>query len=298
MAPETILIVDDIAQNLQVLGQVLSQEGYRVAVATSGMQALDVVQKVTPDLILLDVMMPEMDGYETCRKLKQIPEMSHVPIIFLTARNSTEDIVSGFEVGAVDFVSKPFINVELLARVRTQVHVNSLMKELEEKNRELEDKAIHDQLTGLYNHSYLFERLGQAQQLSWRYDKELSLIMFDLDHFKLVNDTWGHQVGDMVLKTVSEVIKNTVRQTDVAGRYGGEEFMIICPETGLKSAQLLAERIRECIANTQLDVDGLNVTISGGVAQSTKDEPVEQLVHRADELLYVSKDAGRNTISV
>jgi len=297
MAQATILIVDDIAQNLQVLGQVLSQEGYRVAVATNGLQALEVAQKVNPDLILLDVMMPEMDGYEACRKLKEIPEMSHVPIIFLTARNSTEDVVTGFEAGAVDFISKPFINVELLARVRTQVRINNLMKELEEKNRQLEDKAIHDQLTGLYNHGYMFERLSHSQQVSWRYNKPLSVIMFDLDHFKSVNDTWGHQAGDLVLAKVAGVIKDTVRQADLAGRYGGEEFMIICPETSLENAFHLADRIRIGISEADMEIEGLKVTISGGVAESCTNEPVEQLVNRADELLYNSKKSGRNQIS-
>jgi diguanylate cyclase (GGDEF)-like protein len=297
MPQETILIVDDIAQNLQILGQVLSSEGYRVAVATNGVQALEVAQKVNPDLILLDVMMPEMDGYEACRRLKQIPEMSHVPVIFLTARNSSEDVVIGFEAGAVDFISKPFINIELLARVRTQVRINNLVKELEEKNRELEVKAIHDQLTGLYNHGYMFERLSYCQQLSRRYTKPLTVIMFDLDHFKSVNDTWGHQVGDLVLQKVSQVIKETIRQVDLAGRYGGEEFMIICPETTLDQGVLLAERIREGIAVTDMETEDLKVTISGGVAESQADESVELLVNRADSLLYKSKHSGRNKIS-
>ena len=298
MTQETILIVDDIAQNLQILGQVLSQEGYRVAVATNGLQALEVAQKVSPDLILLDIMMPEMDGFEACRRLKEIPEMSHVPVIFLTARNSSEDVVLGFEAGAVDFISKPFINVELLARVRTQIHLNNLVKELEEKNKELENKAIHDHLTELYNHGHMFERLQHSQQISWRYNKPLSVIMFDLDHFKSVNDTWGHQAGDQVLKKVSDVIRDTVRQSDIAGRYGGEEFMIICPETELENARLLADRIREGIEQTDMEIEGLKVTISGGVAESKQDEPVEQLVNRADELLYISKNAGRNQISI
>lgn len=297
MSQETILIVDDIPQNLQILGQVLSQEGYRVAVATNGLQALDVAAKVVPDLILLDVMMPEMDGFEACRRLKKIDELVNVPVIFLTARNSTEDVVAGFEVGAVDFISKPFINVELLARVRTQVRINTLMKELEQKNKELEEKAVHDDLTGLFNHGYMFERLSYCQQLSWRYHTPLSVIMFDLDHFKQVNDTYGHQVGDTVLQKVSNVIKNAVRQVDIAGRYGGEEFMIICPETSLENTFMLAERIREEIANTLMGVEGLTVTISGGVAESHENEPVERLVNRADELLYKSKHSGRNMIS-
>jgi diguanylate cyclase (GGDEF)-like protein len=298
MTQATILIVDDIPQNLQVLGQVLSQEGYRVAVATSGAQAIDVASKVQPDLILLDVMMPEMDGFEACKRLKTIDELANVPIIFLTARSSTEDLVAGFDAGAVDFISKPFINVELLARVRTQVRINHLMKELEQKNKELEEKAVHDDLTGLFNHGYMFERLSYCQQLSSRYHTPLSVIMFDLDHFKAVNDTWGHQVGDTVLQKVSGVIKNAVRQVDIAGRYGGEEFMIICPETALENAHLLAERIREEIAATDMGEDGLVVTISGGVAESLEQEPVEKLVNRADELLYKSKNSGRNQISL
>lgn len=297
MPQETILIVDDVPQNLQILGQVLSQEGYRVAVATNGMQALEVAIKVDPDLILLDVMMPEMDGFEACRRLKKIEQLENVPVIFLTARNSTDDVVTGFDAGAVDFVSKPFINVELLARVKTQIRVNSLMKELEQKNKELEEKAVHDDLTGLFNHGYMFEQLSYCQQLSWRYNKPLSVIMFDLDHFKQVNDTWGHQVGDAVLKSVSDIIKDAVRQVDIAGRYGGEEFMIICPETSLENTLLLAERIREEIASAEIGDQGLKVTISGGVAESQENEPVEKLVNRADELLYTSKHAGRNQIS-
>ncbi|GAA3914094.1 diguanylate cyclase [Litoribacillus peritrichatus] len=297
MAKETILIVDDIAQNLQILGEVLSAQGYRVAVATNGLQAIDVAQKVKPDLILLDVMMPEMDGYESCRRMKNIPEIENIPVIFLTARNTSEDLVAGFEAGAVDFVSKPFINVELLVRVKTQVRMKHLVEELERKNIELENKAIHDDLTGLFNHGHMFERLTHCQEIGVRYGTSLSVIMFDVDHFKSVNDNWGHQVGDQVLKKVSQIIKDTVRKTDIAGRYGGEEFMVICQETTIENTYALAERIRENIAQADTGYEGLRVTISGGVAESRVGEPVEQLVNRADELLYESKNSGRNKIT-
>ena len=297
MSQDTILIVDDIAQNLQILGEVLSSHGYRVAVATNGLQAIAVAEKIKPDLILLDVMMPEMDGYESCRKMKLLPDLENIPVIFFTARNSSEDIVAGFEAGAVDFVSKPFINVELLARVKTQIRMKHLMAELEQKNIELEDKAIHDDLTGLFNHGHMFERLSHCQQLGIRYGTNLSVIMFDVDHFKSVNDNWGHQVGDQVLKKVSHVIQDTIRKTDIAGRYGGEEFMVICQETSLEHTFSLAERIRINLEESDTGYDGLNVTISGGVAESIAHEPVEQLVNRADELLYKSKNSGRNKLT-
>jgi diguanylate cyclase (GGDEF)-like protein len=318
-----ILIVDDISSNLQVLGSILSRENLLVSAATSGKQALDIADDVLPDLILLDIMMPEMDGFEVCEKLKSSEKTKDIPVIFITARTEEEEIVKGLRVGAVDYVKKPFNPPELLSRVRTHLEIKrnrdliirineqlkkeieerkkianerkQLLKELEKKNKILKELAITDGLTGLYNHRFLIGRLSEEIAQSNRYSKNLSIIMFDIDHFKNINDTYGHQVGDEVLSKISSTIKNKLREVDIAGRFGGEEFLVILPNTSLENGYKVAEKIRESIMELKWESGKLSVTISGGVGLH-KDENVTELITKADKYLYKAKENGRNRI--
>jgi len=290
-----VLIVDDVAKNLQLLGNILKKENYRIAAASNGKQAIAIAGDISPDLILLDVMMPEMDGFEACNKLKNIPETKDIPIIFLTAKVETEDIVKRNKKGAVDYVTKPFNSYELLARVKTHLELKISKDLLEEKTKLLEILSITDGLTGLYNHRYIVDVLSSRITEASRYRKPLSIGMFDIDYFKKINDKYGHVFGDEVLIKISSVIEETIRKVDIAGRYGGEEFLIVIPDTDSGGAYKTAERIRETIEKIKWDKDGLKVTISGGVCEFN-DEDSEKLIAKADELLYRAKESGRNRI--
>ncbi|MCJ7666579.1 MAG: diguanylate cyclase [Actinobacteria bacterium] len=290
-----ILIVDDVAKNLQLLGNILRKENYNIAAANNGKQAIAIAIDIKPDLILLDVMMPEMDGFEACSKLKNIPGTKDIPIIFLTAKVETEDIINGFKVEAADYVTKPFNSYELLARVKTHLELKINRDLLEEKNKLLEILSTTDGLTGLYNHRYIIDVLSQRIIETKRYGQALSIGMFDIDHFKKINDKYGHIFGDKVLIEISSVIEETIRKVDIAGRYGGDEFLIVLPDTDSGGAYKTAERIRESIESINWDKDGLKVTASGGVREF-KNEDFEKLVNKADKLLYIAKNSGRNRI--
>ncbi|MBF0451197.1 MAG: diguanylate cyclase [Candidatus Magnetomorum sp.] len=299
-----ILIVDDLPQNLQVLGSILRKSKYQIAVATNGQQAIDVLKNISPDLILLDVMMPGIDGHEVCRRLKEQDSTRDISIIFLTAKSETDDIVKGFELGAVDYITKPFNATELLARVKTHVELKknrdvilNLIDELEGKNRILEKLAVTDSLTRIFNHSHIIDRLNNEICAAQRHGDPLTITMFDIDHFKSINDTYGHQVGDDVLVEVTNTIKEALREIDIIGRYGGEEFLVVMRKTDRHGCFIASERIRKNIEALTWDHDNLHVNISGGIgAIEHENDSAASMIKRADECLYLAKENGRNRI--
>ncbi len=290
-----ILIVDDTPENLQILGMVLKKEGYQIMVAGDGLQAMEAVAASKPDLILLDVMMPRMDGFTLCTRLKAEPETADIPVIFLTAKTAVEDVIKGFELGAVDYVTKPFNLREVLARTATHLKVQSLLQELAEKNRVLQEMVITDGLTQIYNRRHVMDRLEVEISLALRHQHPLSIIMFDVDHFKNVNDTYGHQVGDQVLTQIAQCVKANIRKTDLVGRYGGEEFLVLLPHTDNLNSREVAEHLRHEVDSLGWEAAGLTTTISGGVA-SLEGQSLKELLQEADLLLYQAKTKGRNRI--
>ncbi|MCP4220389.1 MAG: response regulator, partial [bacterium] len=184
-----ILIVDDNPENLQVLGKTLREEGYKLLAARSGMQALTSVKKKKPDLILLDIMMPEMDGYEVCRRLKQDPQTDRIPVIFLTAKSDTADMVKGFELGGVDYITKPFVKEIVFARINVHIKLKSALEKLEEM-------SVTDELTGVFNRRYAYIILEKYIASAKRERKNFVLCYIDIDHLKTINDTYGHSKGD------------------------------------------------------------------------------------------------------
>jgi len=292
-----VLIVDDVVKNLQVLGNILGKEKYRVAAANNGEKAIIVADSSSPDLILLDIMMPGINGYETCRRLKENPKTKEIPVIFLTAKNELDDIVKGFEIGAVDYVTKPFNSVELLARVKTHLELKISRDMLRAKKELLEKLVITDGMTGLYNHRYIIDSLAARITEAKRYKQPLSAAMLDIDYFKKVNDNHGHFFGDFVLVKIASIIEETIRKTDIAGRYGGEEYLIIFTNTDKKSAFATLERIRKTIEAQKWGKEGFVVTISGGVCE-LEDQDYSKLIMKADELLYKAKENGRNRIEI
>jgi len=292
-----ILVVDDQIANVKVLVALLEEAGYRVRAATSGKAALMICAKRAPDLLLLDVMMPEMDGYEVCCRLQSEDKTRKLPVIFISALDNAGDKVRGFDAGAVDFISKPFDAAEVLVRVRTHMRLELLQRELEAKNRELERLAITDPLTGLYNRRHFLERLRECFALAERYHTPCSLVMFDLDHFKQVNDRFGHEDGDRVLQAVADATRDNLRSIDIPARWGGEEFIVLAPHTDLGEAVRLAERLRAALAALNLQPVG-RVSASFGVVCDVSCNALEELTRRVDRALYMAKAEGRDCVRV
>ncbi len=303
-----ILVVDDINQNLQVIGEILEKIGYDTTFATSGEQALERVQSAQPDLILLDLMMPGINGLEVCQQLKTNPKFEEVPIIFLTASNEKEHLLAAFDKGAVDYVTKPFNAPELLARVRTHLELKKTREELKaalyEQSRlieKLEKLATTDPLTGIWNRRYLLSKAEYELDRAIRYQSPFSVLTIDLDKFKQINDLYGHALGDEVLIDVTKNILKLLRKVDCFGRMGGEEFAILLPETDILLAVNVAERIRQQIANLVFNTGDavLQITSCIGVANyilGNKYETVDAILQRADKALYQAKKQGRDRV--
>jgi len=296
-----ILVVDDSPDNVEIVTMRLRVAGHDVRSAVDGESALTAVHEDPPDLILLDVMLPGLDGYEVARRIKDDDELPFIPIILVTARDSTQDKVTGLDAGADDYLPKPINFPELEARVRSMLRIKRLQDELEEKNRELERLSISDGLTGLFNHRHIHEELAEEFERVQRTQEKLSVAMMDLDHFKNVNDTHGHQAGDAVLEELSAILRETAREIDKLGRYGGEEFMALLPDTDLDAAEVFAERVRRAVEEHPFDVgakEPLRLTVSAGVATGPHpdvDNP-DLLVDWADRALYHAKKNGRNRV--
>lgn len=284
----TILLVDDTRTNLEILAACL-QQNYHLKVARNGIRCLELAEKdPIPDLILLDVIMPDMDGYEVCRQLKANSLTQHIPIIFVTGKDSDDDEEYGLQLGAVDYITKPIRPAIVTARVSTQII-------LKQQSDALRTMALHDQLTGLFNRHFLIESATNKISRLSRHGGKLSIMMIDIDHFKLVNDQFGHQSGDIVLQAVAHVLADCNRKEDVVARFGGEEFVILLDHCSLDDTQEKAEQLRLKI--DQLNPEQIHVTASFGIAELQPDgEEFDHLLARADEAVYLAKEKGRNCI--
>jgi len=301
-----VLIVDDNAQNLKVLGNVLKDNtDYSLAFAVNGEEALEYVKENIPSMILLDVMMPGADGFEFCKALSDNEETKDIPVIFITAKSEPEDIVRGFEVGGVDYITKPFNEAELLVRINTHMELKRAMELLEEKNAELvaayekiKHMALTDVLTGISNRRSITNLIGKEASRCKRNSSSFSMIMCDIDFFKKVNDTYGHDTGDYVLKRVAEVIQNNMRNQDVVARWGGEEFLIMLPETGIEDSVGVAEKLRATIEKEEMNFGGhsFKVTMTFGVSVYENSLGIEKSIKKADDALYEGKQTGRNKV--
>ncbi|MGK2961612.1 MAG: diguanylate cyclase [Gemmatimonadaceae bacterium] len=302
-----ILVVDDHEDNVEVLRARLEARGYDVRGANSGQEALDIIREWTPDLVLLDVMMPDMDGLEVVKRLKADRNLPFIPVIMQTALDSTERMVAGLEAGADDYVTKPINFAELEARVRSLLRIKKLQQALSEREKELSmmnDRLLHisltDGLTGVDNRRSLEQRLEEMFEHSLRLHEPIACVMCDIDHFKKVNDTYGHAAGDEVLKQFAEILRNEAREIDRVGRYGGEEFLLLLPGTVLDSAVTFAERLRQRVDDHTFSFEGgtLKRTMSCGVASWPHPRIAgrEEMLKAADDALYVAKETGRNRV--
>lgn len=319
-----ILIVDDNLSNIQLVASELRDQGYGIAFARSGHEALEQAAHSHFDLFLLDIMMPEMDGIEVCLKLKEIPEYKDVPVLFLTAKDDKQTVLRGFDAGGVDYVTKPFYGPEVRSRVRAQLrareatelleaalddlnkqllssvqHEQELQaeqKEMARFNKSLLERANTDQLTGLANRYHIMSIAQYERERSRRSKLSFCVILGDVDHFKDINDTYGHDCGDVVLQEVARRLEHVVRAQDRVARWGGEEFLVFLPDTDVNGAEILAERLREEIVKEPFHCGEtpLEITMTLGVSSCPPSRELEGCIDHADAALYSGKQAGRN----
>jgi diguanylate cyclase (GGDEF)-like protein len=294
-----ILVVDDVPRNLQLVVEILDRAGYMTTFATGGKQALERLKNCQPDLLLLDLMMPEMSGLEVCERIRTESLAPDLPIIFLTASNERDHLLQAFDKGAMDYINKPFYAPELLARVKTHLLLKQAQDELKEAYQQLEAIARLDPLTGLANRRAIAAFCEAEFARTHRYGDEFAVMMIDLDHFKQVNDQYGHHCGDECLKLIAQILRENLRETDRIGRFGGEEFVAILPATTLEQALILGERLRHQVVHLcpKLDNQTIYLSVSIGIASYCKsDSNMEDTLRRADNALYDAKAQGRNRV--
>ena len=286
---KTILIVEDDRDMRKLLKMYLNHNSYQIIEATSGDEGLNILNNTIPDLIICDIMMPGMDGYELRKKILRNEKLRLVPFVFLSAKGLNKDIIEGFKLFADAYISKPF-DPEIL-----KVQVNTLLEKYTEINR-----LVHfDPLTKLYNRRSLEIYFAQELNRVQRYKQKLSILMLDIDHFKNINDRFGHPVGDEVLKAIAGKLLEQVREVDIIARIGGEEFIILMPETDKETAFTVANRLCTNVAGMSFSQPNIKVTISIGVASAPADgDTPEELLNKVDAAMYSAKRNGRNRVEM
>jgi diguanylate cyclase (GGDEF)-like protein len=290
----TVLIIDDSQFVHRLLVTRLRSESIQLHSEYDGQAGFEYACENPPALVMLDLDMPVMDGFETLRMLKETAATKDIPVIILSGKNSPQDKVTAFDLGAVDFITKPFELTELRARIRVSLQLHSALQLLAQK-------AMIDGLTGLYNRACFDQRWQEEYERCTRHGHPLSMVMLDIDHFKQVNDNYGHPAGDYVISGIAKIITNEVRKSDVACRYGGEEYAIILPDTTPEDANAICERIRiECESTVWPNHPGRPVTISVGIAGTSglATLTADDWFKLADRNLYGAKGAGRNQIRI
>jgi len=298
-----ILIADDEAMSRRLLQKTLERAGYQVSTAENGREAADQLCGLGgPKLALLDWEMPELDGPGVCREVRKKKEHSYIYMVLLTSKEAKEDIVAGLESGADDYLVKPFDTAELKARLRTGLRILDLENRLVEAREEMRFKASHDALTTLWNRGVVMELMGQELSRSHREKGTTVIVLCDIDHFKTVNDSFGHLIGDEVLRETAKRLLASVRSYDFVGRYGGEEFLVVLNNCDPAFAMARAEEIRNTIAQHPVETSSgpVTVTMSLGLLLSHEwgSRSVEELLHEADKALYSAKAAGRNCVQL
>lgn len=296
-----VLMVEDSRSSLEVYSQRLRRRGYVVATAESAEEARQEIAKAVPDLILLDVFMPKVSGFDLLRELRSDPATAKIPVILISALTGTENVVEGLELGANDYVTKPIVMPVLTARMEALLRSAAMVQRLEVQTELLSKLAAFDDLTGAYNRRSMFHHLEAELSRSRRYKRSVSLLMLDIDHFKRVNDEFGHMVGDEALRWLVTTLQNELRAMDFLCRYGGEEFCTILPETDQHGALRAGERLRLAVEKTLFRRDNLEIPITvsiGGASWSHAIGDIPDLLSRADEALYEAKRSGRNQVKV
>jgi two-component system cell cycle response regulator len=288
--PARVLVVDDTPLNVKLLTVKLEYEDYVVSTASNGFDALAKIGAEKPDIVLLDVMMPGLDGFETCRRIRADPATAHIPVVMVTALQDVDDLVRGFEAGADDFLTIPINTLALMARIRSQLRQKRYYESLLEQ-------SLIDPLTGAFNCRYLEAHGPRLIARCRTAHKPIAVLMIDVDHFKRINDEHGHAAGNHVLKEIVNRITSALRPSDLVARMGGEEFAVVMPETDLDAGHRIAERLRSRVAGTLVDDVAITVSIGATVIQpDTEEEELDAAIRRADGALYEAKRAGRNRV--
>jgi two-component system, cell cycle response regulator len=297
-----VLVADDSRIYRKLVEQTLSEKQYAVLFAKNGQEAIDLFSEHQPSLVITDWMMPDLTGIELCERIRNHSRNSYTYIIILTGITEKNELVKGLAAGADDYLTKPFHSNELLARVGVGRRIVELHRQLEAKNSLLQELALTDSLTGLPNRRAIEDWATRQLSGAIRYGFSFLVVLADLDHFKTVNDTYGHDAGDTVLKKFAEILKANSRRSDICGRIGGEEFLFVLTHTTQDNAKIVIERIRAELQASKFDFDGtsLTVTASFGLASFDTSQPADfnRLVTQADVALYAAKRAGRNRIEI
>jgi len=295
MEDNKLLIVEDNTNNIRLLAEILEDAGYSIFVVNNGLHVLEVTRLLKPSVVLLDVMMPGLNGFEVCEQLKLDSCVQDIPVIMVTAKTEGKDVSYAFEKGAFDYIKKPIDEAETLARVKAAIRYKQLQDELKEM-------AMRDSLTGLYNHALLKDLLEKEIKRQERQGGALAFAMLDIDYFKSVNDGYGHALGDVVLKELGNILSSEVRASDIVGRYGGEEFGLVLSEISLDELLSLCERIRRTIQEHSFSLtdENIKITVSIGVYYKHAEEQtsLNQVIQCADRALYYAKNKGRNRIEL
>ncbi|HVT45930.1 MAG TPA: diguanylate cyclase [Thermoanaerobaculia bacterium] len=298
--PFSVAIVDDDPAIRRLVRLFLRRSGYEVHQCSTGAEARELLDDVPWDLAILDRRLPDADGADICQELKSNPRYRNRYIIMLTGEDEQKDKVEGLDLGADDYITKPFQHPELLARIRAGKRIVDLQNELLASNKRLALLSITDGLTGLYNHRHFQDELARAWDESLRYGRPLSLAIIDIDFFKKINDTKGHAAGDEVLVAISQVFADSIRAADLAARYGGEEFAVMMPETRLEEGLQFAEKIRQMVETRPVETSAgpVEVTVSVGLASvpHSRIHSAHELIEAADKALYRAKRSGRNQV--
>lgn len=284
-----ILVVDDNLPNLRLLADWLASESYVVSTAVDGFEALEKIAAERPDIVLLDVVMPELNGFEACRRIKADPAIAHTPVIMVTALSDVDDLVRGFEAGADDFITKPVNGLALMARVRLQLRRKRDYTHILEQSRT-------DRLTGAFNLHYLEAHVPRLTARCHAARKSLTVLMIDVDNLKQVNDAHGHALGDRVLKEIVSRTTSALRPSDLVVRRGGDEFVVAMPETDLNAALRIAERLRGRVADAPIEHIAITVSIGAAASRLSEEEELDAMLQRADAALYEAKKAGGNRV--
>jgi diguanylate cyclase (GGDEF)-like protein len=288
-----VLVVDDNKMNTEIVSDILTDEGYKVYTLSDGVMVLESALLYKPDAILLDIIMPGINGFEVCEQLKKNEKTKDIPIIMITAISNVDTLRKSFDKGAFDFIRKPFDTMEIVARLKSAIRYY-------EQQQKLESLAMRDGLTNLYNHRMVMELLDKKHNIALRNGLPIAFIMLDIDYFKKVNDTYGHKSGDYVIKTIAAILQNSTSDQDIVGRYGGEEFCIICLNYELDAILNLGENLRKTIEDYSFMVNEkpLKITTSIGIAYKTPSsiKHSNKIITSADKKLYEAKRNGRNCV--
>ena len=298
-----VLAAEDNPVFQSMLRTMLTKWGYEPVIARDGLEAWDILQSENaPCLAILDWMMPGLDGIEICQRIRAAAREPYVYMVLLTARTESQDLVEGMDAGADDYLTKPFNAPELRVRLRAGSRILELQEQLVHTREALRMQATHDGLTGLFNRSAILESLSNEIARGGRDARPVAVLLADVDRFKSINDTYGHQAGDAVLREAAKRMRAAVRRYDAVGRYGGEEFLIVLPGCDGESAQVQAERVREALSAAPFDVCGHSLRVTSSIGVSFRSFPIpadaHSMIHDADEALYRAKAEGRNRVEM